>query len=398
MNCFAIIATFIIFADKIPYDMPLHLTIGYDAKRAVSNGTGLGNYCRTLLNDLGTIDTTDSFRLYVPDLGRDDLRSQLDMPRNMSFVTPANKLVKPLRSLWRIKGIVNDLKRDGVDIYHGLTGELPLGLSEAGIKSVVTIHDLIFMRCPEYYNPVDVAIYKWKFRNTCKQADRIIAISECTRRDIMELGEIDDSRIHVVYQSCDTRFRLQVSPEQKQDVRARYSLPKRYVLFVGTIEERKNALLAAQALPYLSDEIHLVLVGRQTAYAKTIFSFARQNGLANRIHMLSGVPTSDLYAIYQQAECFVYPSRYEGFGIPVIEAIQSRLPVIACTGSCLEEAGGPDNVYVDPDEPQEMAMAIKSITDNPDAARQIVTRSLDYIRRFENGNVAQEMLNVYRSL
>lgn len=398
MNCFAIIATFIIFADKIPYDMPLPLTIGYDAKRAVSNGTGLGNYCRTLLNDLGTIDTTDSFRLYVPDLGRDDLRSQLDMPRNMSFVTPANKLVKPLRSLWRIKGIVNDLKRDGVDIYHGLTGELPLGLSEAGIKSVVTIHDLIFMRCPEYYNPVDVAIYKWKFRNTCKQADRIIAISECTRRDIMELGEIDDSRIHVVYQSCDTRFRQQVSPEQKQDVRARYSLPKRYVLFVGTIEERKNALLAAQALPYLSDEIHLVLVGRQTAYAKTITSFARQNGLANRIHMLSGVPTSDLYAIYQQAECFVYPSRYEGFGIPVIEAIQSRLPVIACTGSCLEEAGGPDNVYVDPDEPQEMAMAIKSITDNPDAARQIVTRSLDYIRRFENGNVAQEILNVYRSL
>lgn len=378
--------------------MPLHLTIGYDAKRAVSNGTGLGNYCRTLLNDLGTIDTTDSFRLYVPDLGRDDLRSQLDMPRNMSFVTPANKLVKPLRSLWRIKGIVNDLKRDGVDIYHGLTGELPLGLSEAGIKSVVTIHDLIFMRCPEYYNPVDVAIYKWKFRNAIRQANRIIAISECTRRDIMELGEIDDSRIDVVYQSCDTRFRQQVSPEQKQDVRARYSLPKRYVLFVGTIEERKNALLAAQALPYLSDEIHLVLVGRQTAYAKTITSFARQNGLANRIHMLSGVPTSDLYAIYQQAECFVYPSRYEGFGIPVIEAIQSRLPVIACTGSCLEEAGGPDNVYVDPDEPQEMAMAIKSITDNPDAARQIVTRSLDYIRRFENGNVAQEMLNVYRSL
>ena len=398
MNCFAIISGFIIFANKIPYDMPLHLTIGYDAKRAVSNGTGLGNYCRTLLNDLGTIDTTDSFRLYVPDLGRDDLRSQLDMPRNMSFVTPANKLVKPLRSLWRIKGIVNDLKRDGVDIYHGLTGELPLGLSEAGIKSVVTIHDLIFMRCPEYYNPVDVAIYKWKFRNTCKQADRIIAISECTRRDIMELGEIDDSRINVVYQSCGTRFCQQVGEAQKAEVRSRYSLPQRYILFVGTIEERKNALLAAQALPYLSDEIHLVLVGRQTAYAKTIFSFARQNGLANRIHMLSGVPTSDLYAIYQQAECFVYPSRYEGFGIPVIEAIQSRLPVIACTGSCLEEAGGPDNVYVDPDEPQEMAMAIKSITDNPDAARQIVTRSLDYIRRFENGNVAQEMLNVYRSL
>ena len=398
MNSFAIISTFIIFADKIPYDMPLPLTIGYDAKRALSNGTGLGNYCRTLLNDLGTTDTTDSFRLYVPDLGRDDLRSQLIMPANMKLVTPSTGLQKALSSMWRIKGIVNDLRRDGIDIYHGLTGELPFGISSTGIKSVVTIHDLIFMRHPEYYSPIDVAIYKWKFRNAIRQADRIIAISECTRRDIMELGEIDDSRIDVVYQSCGTRFCQQVGEAQKAEVRSRYSLPQRYILFVGTIEERKNALLAAQALPYLSDDIHLVLVGRQTAYAKTIFSFARQNGLANRIHMLSGVPTSDLYAIYQQAECFVYPSRYEGFGIPVIEAIQSRLPVIACTGSCLEEAGGPDNVYVDPDEPQEMAMAIKSITDNPDAARQIVTRSLDYIRRFENGNVAQEMLNVYRSL
>lgn len=398
MNCFAIIATFIIFADKTSFVMQQYLTIGYDAKRAVSNGTGLGNYCRTLLNDLGTTDTTDSFRLYVPDLGRDDLRSKLIMPANMKLVTPRTGLQKALSSMWRIKGIVNDLRRDGIDIYHGLTGELPFGISSTGIKSVVTIHDLIFMRHPEYYSPIDVAIYKWKFRNAIRRANRIIAISECTRRDIMELGETDDSRIDVVYQSCDTRFRQQVSPEQKQDVRARYSLPKHYVLFVGTIEERKNALLAAQALPYLSDEIHLVLVGRQTAYAKTITSFARQSGLTNRIHMLSGVPTSDLYAIYQQAECFVYPSRYEGFGIPVIEAIQSHLPVIACTGSCLEEAGGPDNVYVDPDEPQEMAMAIKSITDNPDAARQIVTRSLDYIRRFENGNVAQEMLNVYRSL
>lgn len=378
--------------------MQKHLTIGYDAKRAISNGTGLGNYCRTLLNDLGTIDTADSFRLYVPDLGRDDLRSQLDMPRNMCFVTPANKPFKPLRSLWRIKGIVNDLKRDNIDIYHGLTGELPIGLTKAGIKSVVTIHDLIFLRHPEYYKPIDVAIYRWKFHNACREATKIIAISECTKRDIMELGGVEESRIDVVYQSCGTRFCQQAGEAQKAGVRTRYSLPQRYILFVGTIEERKNALLAAQALPYLPDDIHFVMVGRQTAYAKTITGYARQNGLADRIHMLSGVPTSDLYAIYQQAECFVYPSRYEGFGIPVIEAIQSRLPVVACTGSCLEEAGGPDNLYVDTDEPQEMAMAIKSIIEHPEAARQMVERSLDYIRRFENGNVAEKMLNIYRSM
>lgn len=373
------------------------LTIGFDAKRAVRNGTGLGNYCRTLINDIGAIDHEDNFRLYVPDLGRDDLRSQLSLPANMMLVEPQNT-PKLLRSIWRIKGIVSDLKRDGVDIYHGLTGELPWGLRKAGIKSIVTIHDLIFLRHPEYYNPIDVEIYKWKFRHTCQEADRIVAISECTKRDIIELGNVDEDRIDIVYQSCGTKFKNTISDSQKAATRQRYALPHRYLLFVGTIEERKNALLAAQALPYLDDDIHLVLVGRQTKYANEIAKFANLNNLFSRFQFLSGVPTADLYAIYQMAECFVYPSRYEGFGIPIIEAIQSGLPVVACTGSCLEEAGGPDNIYVDPDEPQEMAMAIKSLTSNIETKRQIVEKSRKYVERFENGNVATEMLQVYRSL
>lgn len=373
------------------------LTIGFDAKRAVRNGTGLGNYCRTLINDIGTIDHEDNFRLYVPDLGRDDLRSQLSLPANMTLVEPKN-CPKMLRSVWRIKGIINDLKHDGVDIYHGLTGELPWGLKRAGIKSVVTIHDLIFLRHPEYYNPIDVEIYKWKFHHTCQEADKIVAISECTKRDIMELGNVGEDRIEIVYQSCGTRFKSAASMEQKEHARQRYSLPSRYILFVGTIEERKNALLAAQALPYLDDDIHLVLVGRQTKYANQIAEFTNLNNLFSRVHFLSGVPTADLYAIYQMAECFVYPSRYEGFGIPIIEAIQSGLPVVACTGSCLEEAGGPDNIYVDPDEPQEMAMAIKSLTSNIETKRQIVEKSRKYVARFENGNVAKEMLRIYHSL
>lgn len=373
------------------------LTIGFDAKRTVRNATGLGNYCRTLLNDIGKADTTDTLRLYVPDLGRDDLRSQLTLRPNMQFVLPTY-MPKILKALWRTKNIVGDLKRDHVDIYHGLTGELPIGISKSGIKSVVTVHDLIFLRHPEYYNPIDVMIYRWKFRNTCREADKIVAISECTKRDIMELGNVAEDKIELIYQSCGTRFKNEVDASQKAAARAHYSLPQRYILFVGTIEERKNALLAAQALPYLDEDIHLVLVGRQTKYADSIANFANSNNLFHRIHFLKGVPTSELYAIYQMAECFVYPSRYEGFGIPVIEAIQSGLPVVACTGSCLEEAGGPDNLYVDPDEPQEMAMAIKSIIDNSEAKEAMVAKSRQYIKRFENNDIAASMLNLYRSM
>ena len=115
-------------------------------------------------------------------------------------------------------------------------------------------------------------------------------------------------------------------------MREQYKLPQRFVLNVGTIEERKNLALAAEAVELLPQDIHLVAVGRQTEYAKQVPH-------SDRIHMLSGVPDSDLAAIYAMAEVFVYPSRYEGFGIPIIEAISTGLPVVACTGSCLEEAG-----------------------------------------------------------
>lgn len=374
-----------------------NLTIGFDAKRTVRNATGLGNYCRTLLNDLGSIDHTDSLRLYVPDLGRDDLRSQLNMQQNMQFVLPTNT-PKLLKGLWRIRNIVNDLKRDHVDIYHGLTGELPMGIHKAGIKSVVTIHDLIFLRHPEYYKPIDVMIYRWKFHYTCREADKIVAISECTKRDIMEFGNVAEDKIELIYQSCGTRFKTKASEEQKEHARKHYALPNRYILFVGTIEERKNALLAAQALPYLDQNIHLVLVGRRTKYADKIEDFVKKNNLTERVHFLSGVPTSNLYAIYQMAECFVYPSRYEGFGIPIIEAIQSGLPVVACTGSCLEEAGGPDNLYVDPDKPQDMAEAIKTLIANNETKKQIVAKSQQYVTRFENNDIAAFMLKLYQSL
>lgn len=376
------------------------LTIGFDAKRIMRNGTGLGNYCRTLVNDLALYDSNLQLRLYAPDMGKKELREQLETRNNMTIVMPHGKvpLGKVKGSIWRMGGIVKDLKLDGINIYHGLTGELPIGLKHNNIASIVTIHDLIFLRHPEYYNWIDTKLYSWKFRVACEEATRIVAISECTKRDIMEFGGVDENKIDVIYQSCGTRFKTLVSGEQKSCVRSKYSLPERYILFVGTIEERKNALLAVKALPLLPSDVHLVLVGRRTAYADRIDDYGKRNSLSDRIHFLSGVPTSDLYAIYQQAECFVYPSRYEGFGIPIVEAIQSGLPVVACTGSCLEEAGGPHSLYVSPDDWEGMATAIRHmLCSNPDR-QQIIARSKEYVKRFENNDIASRMLELYHSV
>ena len=381
-----------------------HLTIGLDAKRIVRNGTGLGSYGRTLANDLSAQEGLN-LRLYVPDLGREDLSRQVPERQNLHYCLPVYPLTYHLlpltslrKALWRSRSIVGQLQDDRVDVYHGLSGELPFGIKRAGIKTVVTIHDLIFLRHPEFYNWLDTKIYARKFRQTLREADRIVAISECTRRDIAELGDIDSSRIDLIYQSCAPRFSAEVGRQKLAEVSQKYQLPERYVLSVGSIEERKNTLLALRALHWLPGEVHLVLVGKSTKYLKTLVTYANRNNLAARLHLLHGVPDDDLPALYSGAEVFVYPSRYEGFGIPVIEAVRMGLPVVGCTGSCLEEAGGPDNLYVQPDDAEAMAQAIMRLQRGADGREERIARSMEYVRRFENNDAARRFADLYEEL
>ena len=376
------------------------LSIGYDAKRIVRNGTGLGNYSRTLVNDMAHIVPEGTrLRLYTPDLGQQELRSKIIESPSVQFVCPNGYGFPMGKSLWRSRFVVKDLLRDGINLYHGLSGELPIGIKKAGIKTVVTIHDLIFMRHPEFYNPLDVWIYARKFYRTCREADRIIAISECTKRDIIEYGKVDPERINVVYQSCGPRFSMRISDEQLQQTNRKYRLPRRYILNVGTIERRKNALLAVKALPFLPAEMSLVIVGKHTKYADEITTYLHKNPtLQPRVLMLQGVSDTDLAAIYRQAECFVYPSRYEGFGLPIIEAIHCGLPVVACTGSCLEEAGGEGCLYVSPDDAEGLAQAIDLLlTDGASKADRLATCRA-YIHRFEGNDVASQVFGIYEEL
>lgn len=370
--------------------------IAFDAKRIVRNASGLGNYGRTLVGSLSALLPHAELLLYAPDEGRADLRRQVEALPNVSFRYPQHARFRFQRDLWRTRGIVDDLVRDGVSLYHGLSGELPVGISKTGIPSVVTIHDLIFMRHPEWYHWLDVQIYRRKFFQAIKEATRIIAISECTRRDILYYAQGYDGladRISVIYQGASRQFTADALLPPSTLLRG----VDRYVLQVGTIEERKNALESVMALEYLPRELHLVLVGRETQYTEQVRRYAAQHGLQPRLHILSGVSNDELACLYRHAQCFVYPSRYEGFGIPIIEAIQSGLPVVAATGSCLEEAGGPDCLYVSPDDPRALADAVSQLVDDPDR-RQRVERARQYVLRFDNDRVARQVGKLYEEL
>ena len=375
------------------------MKIGFDAKRIVRNATGLGAYSRRLVNDLArqAADTDMEMLLYAPDSGRDELRQQVAEGPRLRYIYPEGLRFGWQRSLWRTgRGIVTQLQRDGIDLFHGLSGELPRGLRKGGVKGVVTIHDLIFMRHPEYYHHIDALLYAWKFRYTCREASRIIAISKRTKLDVMELGNVSADRIDVIYQSCNPRYAERPTDDALRRVRSLYALPPRFVLSVGTIEERKNALLAVKALRHLPADVGLVLVGKSTGYARHIKTYADREQLGRRIRMLHGIDDTDLQAIYHAAEAFVYPSRYEGFGIPIIEAIHSGLPVVACTGSCLEEAGGPDSLYVDPDDEEALAASLLKVLRGAEGRETRIEKSRRYVERFEGLNVASQVMDVYR--
>lgn len=371
------------------------MRIGFDGKRAIRNFTGLGNYSRSTIKLLAEQYPEDDFFVYARRFPEHPRTAFLSHSANIHPKTPPQNSIRPL---WRSWSLSKQLTADHLDVYHGLSHELPFSIRKTGIKTVVTIHDLIFLRFPQYYSRIDVEIYRRKFRFACLNADRIIAISEQTKRDIVHFFKIDPDKISVIYQSCDPLFGERMPAERLQYIGNRYALPKKYLLSVGTIETRKNLLLALKALHKLPTEWNLVAIGRKTPYFKELHAFIQKAGLQNRVLFLENVDFNDLPGIYQQAEMLVYPSRFEGFGIPVIEALQSQIPVIAATGSCLEEAGGQHSAYINPDDINSLLSAIEQIDSNSSLRQTMIEKGVEHAQLFHPQHVAKELMNTYLHL
>lgn len=373
------------------------MKIGFDAKRAAQNKTGLGNYSRFVIRALADYAADNQYLLYTPDPKKTGLLESLAGKPNVKVCFPRSKFWKRFSALWRVRGISRQIISDKVDLFHGLSGELPLTIGKArNTKSIVTIHDLIFLRYPGYYTFFDRKIYTYKFRKACRNSDRIIAISECTKRDIVSFFHIPERKIEVIYQGCDESFKSTIPEEKLKKVRQKYDLPERYILYVGSIESRKNLLLLARALKHTESSVPVIAIGKRTAYADKVEGYLKANGLETRMQMLSGIPFDELPAFYRMAAVFVYPSRFEGFGIPLLEALNSGVPVIGATGSCLEEAGGPGSVYIDPDDEKGLARSIDRILSDESAREKMIREGKEYAKRFEAPVIAAVLSEVYR--
>jgi glycosyltransferase involved in cell wall biosynthesis len=369
------------------------MRIGFDAKRAFYNNSGLGNYSRNTINMLANIYPNEEYFLYSPNIPE----KIPDFAKNKTLISAKAK-TKIGRSLWRSILSGNKIKNDNINVFHGLSNELPLNLHRKQIPSVVTIHDLIFMRYPELFKSTDVSIYTYKFKQACKNADRIIAVSKQTKEDIVRYFKISPAKIHVIYQDCSNIFHNKISIEKRSVVLQKHALPKNYILNVGTIEKRKNTLLILKAMALYNIKTPLVIVGRPTSYVNSLIAYAKKYSLKDRLILRFEVNNEDLPAIYQNASAFVYPSLFEGFGIPILEALNSGVPVITSNASSLPEVAGNNSVLIDPGAHEHLGKELFNLLSNNIQQQEMIEAGYKHALKFRPEVLAPKIMQLYNSI
>lgn len=365
--------------------MSKSLKIGFDAKRLFHNHTGLGNYSRTLVRDLQRMYPQHEYHLYTPRVSDHPEMAYFLDSEKFTIHTYTGKVA----AYWRSKSITKDINAAQLDIYHGLSHEIPLNSDKINAKTVVTFHDLIYEFYPEQFGLWDRYLYKKKYRYAAQNADRVIAISESTKNDLHKLYEVPSDKVSVVYQSCNPAFyNTPISSKSNED----------YLLYVGSLIERKSFLLIVEAMVIMSEKqrIKVKVVGKGRLYAEKVKDRIKELRVEEYFEFLDHIDNKDLLSLYDNAIATVYPSMYEGFGIPLIESLYRNTPVITTTASSLPEAAGPGAIYIEPGDRVALHQAMIDITTNTELRNELSRKGKAYVsERYKDEIAAKGMMEVY---
>jgi glycosyltransferase involved in cell wall biosynthesis len=282
-----------------------------------------------------------------------------------------------------------------VEVFHGLANKIPFALERYNIRSVVTIHDLRFMRNVETQNPLKTLYYKITYSSTCRRADRIVTISEFAKQEIVEHLNVDPDKIDVIYMGCHKRFLDSVTPEHSDMIRKKYNLPDNYVLSVGSVTENSNIEVIIEALAKSQKPIDLVIAGRATSHINKLKKLTAQHNVTSRTHLLHGVAAEDMPALYANAIAYLSTSRYDGFNYHIVEALNMGTAVIATTGTSHEEAAGPDSIYVSGEDGDALIEAIERVAMDRELREMMAAKGKEYAQRFRPEVIAYNVLKCY---
>ncbi len=379
------------------------MRIGIDYTPAARQRAGIGRYTRALIHALARLDDENRYTLLIPSDSRyvapslGALGSEDRFPPNFRLVR-AHLSERTLARAWQRLSLPLPVEwfTGASDVFYSPDFVLPPTRAR---RKILTVHDLSFKRVPE----TAVPNLKWYLEGAVpravRRADLILADSDATGRDLVELFGVDPERVQTLYSGVESLFCPVTDTNQLADVRARYKLERPFILSVGTIEPRKNLARLVQAFSLLrgNADMELVLAGGRGWLSEEIYTAPAKFGAADRVRFLGFVPDPDLPALYSLAALFVYPSLYEGFGLPVLEAMACGSPVITSNNSSLPEVAGGAGLLVEPREVEGLAAAMQRLLDDAGLRRDLARRGLERAGRFSWEASARQLRRAFEA-
>lgn len=373
------------------------MRIAFDAKRAFNNFTGLGNYSRTLISSLTTHFPEHDYLLFTTKVNEELLK---EVSGIFSIHLPKQKLYQSFHALWRSYGIKQQLIENKTAVFHGLSNELPFNTHTFPFPTVVTIHDLLYLKHPEDFPWIDRLFYKAKTEYACKHADIITVNSQQTKRDLIDYLSVPEKKIVVVPHAIRDTFHENRTQAEVDILRDKYKLPESFLLQTGSFIGRKNHARVIAAFHQIKQhtDAHLVFVGHGGSAFRAVKNQIDAMGLSSRIHIIPQATAADMPLLYCAAKAVLYPSLDEGFGLPILEAFATRKPVITTAGKCFEEVAGNAAIFVDPFSEQSIASAITKVLADDNLCAALVANGQKRLSLFSPRLLAEGTMNIYESL
>jgi glycosyltransferase involved in cell wall biosynthesis len=374
----------------------MHIAIDYTP--AIHQRAGIGRYTRGLVKALARLDAENQYTLLVlGGSGAHLVPTALPANFNIRFAPISDRWATVLWYRLNLPLPV-EVFSGRADLFHGPSFTLPPSFA----PSLLTVHDLSFLRYPQGAHPALLAWLTKAVPRSLQRARQVLADSENTRADLVELMQIPPDRITVIGAGVDERFKPESEPETLTRVRARYQLPDHFVLSISTLEPRKNftGLIAAFEQVAISSvtDLHLVIAGGKGWLYDDIFAAAETSPVRERIHFAGYVADQDLPALYSLAALFAFPSHYEGFGIPVLEAMACGTPVVCADNSSLPEIAGDAALLVEATDTEALADAMHRLSRDALLREELISRGYEQARKFTWEKAARRLLHVYQSM
>lgn len=372
---------------------------GFDRKTGLPNRVGSGEIAFETLRELYFLDKKNDYRIYLP------TEKTSDLPQERSGW---NYIRAEGRTLWTMIPLSKKLfaDRGRIDVFYSSTHYLPLYI---GCPSVVTILDLSYVHFPDLFKRKDLYQLKLWGRYSVNKAAKIITISESSKNDIIRHYKVPEEKIKVVYPGIKSKSQMSNVKTASQPrlnrgqnlnlLKDKYNVQGDYILFVGTLQPRKNVSRLIEALSKIKDKnINVIVIGKKGWMFEEIFKAPQKFGVGDRVKFLDSVPDEDLPSFYANAACFVLPSLYEGFGLPVLEAMQYGCPVITSNVSSLPEAGGDAAIYVDPQSAADISEKIERVLGSESLRNEMREKGFLQAKKFSWEKTAKETLKVLEAL